>query len=70
MESSSKPVRPRIEPGCIACGSCQFIAPEIFEVTDRSRVKQAGNFEENQECIIKAAKACPVQVITLVKSDD
>ena len=27
-----------IEPGCIACGACQFNAPEVFEVTDRSRI--------------------------------
>lgn len=67
----SKPIlRPTIEPGCIACGSCQFIAPEIFEVTDRSRVNLSGNFEEHAERIQQAAKACPVQVIKLLRADD
>ena len=28
-----------IDPGCITCGVCEFIAPEVFEVTDISHVK-------------------------------
>lgn len=52
-----------VEPGCISCGSCAFIAPEIFEVTDRSRVKPDGDITGNSDAIIKAAKACPVNVI-------
>ena len=67
MTLLKKIVRPSIEPGCIACGSCQFIAPEIFEVTDRSRVKPSGDLEANTERIQKAANACPVQVIKLTE---
>jgi len=58
-------VKPVIEPGCIACGSCQFIDPEVFTVTDRSRVNESADFEAHQERIKKAAAACPVQVIAL-----
>lgn len=52
-----------IEPGCIACGSCQYIAPEIFEVTDRSRIKEGCPLIQNAEKIEKAAQKCPVNVI-------
>ena len=27
-----------IEEGCIACGNCESVAPEIFKVTDQSHV--------------------------------
>ena len=53
----------KIEPGCISCGTCAFIAPEVFEVTDVCRVKKDANLEANKEKIKEAAKACPVQVI-------
>jgi ferredoxin len=70
MKSPKNFFPPTIEPGCIACGACQFIAPAIFEVTDRSRVKISANFEEHAEQIEKAAKACPVQVIKLLREND
>ncbi len=66
MAPSTKKKTPSvIEPGCIACGTCQFIAPEIFEVTDRSRIKKNTDTAQNLERIKQAVKACPVQVIKL-----
>lgn len=52
-----------IQPGCISCGSCQFLAPEVFEVTDVSRVKKDVDYSAYQERIRIAAQKCPVQVI-------
>lgn len=52
-----------VEPGCISCGSCQFIAPEVFEVTDTSHVKEGVALNAFQERIREAAAKCPVQVI-------
>ena len=52
-----------IEPGCISCGSCEFIAPEVFEVTDISHVRKDADLEKNKEAIREAARRCPVQVI-------
>lgn len=52
-----------IEPGCITCGTCQFTAPNIFEVTDVSRIKKDAKIEENIPEIEKAVRSCPVQVI-------
>lgn len=52
-----------IEPGCITCGACEFIAPEIFEVTDICRIKKNAPFDTQQDNIDQAAQACPVNVI-------
>lgn len=52
-----------IEPGCITCGACEFIAPEVFEVTDISHVKKDADLAKNKELIKAAASACPVNVI-------
>ncbi len=52
-----------IEPGCISCGTCQFTCPEVFEVTDVSRVKKDAPVALCEELILKAVKRCPVQVI-------
>jgi ferredoxin len=61
----TKKIKPVIEPGCIACGSCQFIAPEVFEVTDKSRVKQDIDYSKYAEKIKEAAAKCPVNVIKI-----
>lgn len=52
-----------IEPGCISCGSCEYLASEVFKVTDISHVKENADIHKNAESIKVAAKACPVQVI-------
>ena len=52
-----------IEPGCITCGTCEFIAPDVFEVSDVSYVKENINAKDHTQKIKEAAFACPVQVI-------
>lgn len=52
-----------IEPGCTTCGLCQFLAPEVFEVTDISHIKPQAKISEHSESIKAAAEACPVVVI-------
>jgi len=52
-----------IEEGCIACGSCEQICPEVFRVTDQSRVQEGVNFSDYEEGIKEAAECCPVEVI-------
>jgi len=56
-----------IEPGCISCGTCQFIAPKIFEVTDVSRVRPDAPIADYVEQIEQAIEICPVQVIKCEK---
>jgi len=55
--------KPIIKPGCISCGACQFHAPDVFEVTDVSRVKKDADMEKNKDKIDYAIKQCPVSVI-------
>ena len=52
-----------ITPGCTTCGTCEFIAPEVFEVLDVAYVKKDIDFAAYEELINKAVKLCPVQVI-------
>ncbi len=52
-----------IEPGCITCGACEFVAPEVFQVTDVSHVNPQAELKKNEEVIKEAARMCPVNVI-------
>ena len=52
-----------INPGCIACGACQFIAPQVFCVTDVSRVKKDVDLQLYDQAIKEAVAQCPVGVI-------
>jgi ferredoxin len=54
-----------IEPGCITCGACEFISPEVFEVTDICRVKSNAPLKGNEDAVRQAALACPVNVIKI-----
>lgn len=56
-----------IEPGCITCGMCEFIAPEVFEVTDISHIKQDAQMQKNEALIEQAVQECPVSVIKFEK---
>lgn len=52
-----------IQPGCISCGSCEYICPAVFTVLEKSSVKSDADIQEHAELIKKAALKCPVQVI-------
>ncbi|MBM18033.1 MAG: 4Fe-4S ferredoxin [Epsilonproteobacteria bacterium] len=52
-----------IIPGCITCGTCEFLAPEVFEVLDIAYVKDKVDFKKYEKEIKEACKACPVGVI-------
>ena len=54
-----------IEPGCTACGACEFIAPEVFEVSNSCKVKKGVDLVKNEEKIKEAASICPVWVIAV-----
>ena len=57
-----------IEPGCITCGTCEFIAPDVFEVTDIARVKKNIQGQYDEKLIKEAVKQCPVSVIKYKKN--
>lgn len=56
-----------IEPGCITCGLCEFLAPKVFEVTDVSRVLPDAQIEQALLGVQQAVEQCPVQVIKFVE---
>jgi ferredoxin len=58
-----------IEPGCITCGVCSFVAPDVFEVTDISHIKEGIDLQKHKLCIMQAVEQCPVQVIVCDKDE-
>jgi len=52
-----------IEDGCTACGLCEDLCPDVFEVTDLAEVKKDADLGANSDCIIESAESCPVEVI-------
>lgn len=58
-----------ILPGCITCGRCEFIAPDVFEVLDVAYVKKQADTGKHVVEIDQAIKECPVQVITYLECD-
>ncbi len=52
-----------IEEGCTACGVCEDICPEVFELQDEAVVKQGVDYSKYEDQIKEAAEECPVEVI-------
>ena len=52
-----------IEDECTACGACEDICPELFEIHDIAVVKEGLDLNKFEEEIIDAAENCPVDVI-------
>jgi ferredoxin len=50
--------------GCIACGACETICPEVFTVFESSEVTIAAIDGRERACR-EAAKICPVDVILI-----
>lgn len=60
---SNKVKNVSIMPGCITCGRCEFIAPEVFEVLDVAHVKLNVDTLKHEKAIEEAVATCPVRVI-------
>ena len=52
-----------IEEGCIACGLCEEICPDVFRMEDEATVIEGAEFNEFEDQIEEAAESCPVEVI-------
>jgi ferredoxin len=57
-------VKITILPGCIACGVCESLCPNVFTVLESCEADNAQVFGQEDLCR-DAAKACPVSVISL-----
>jgi ferredoxin len=53
-----------IVPGCIACGVCESLCPEVFTVVEDSEANNDNVPGHEQNCR-DAAQACPVSVIKI-----
>ena len=57
-----------VDEGCTACGVCEEICPEVFEVDETASVNE-DNIVDNKEAISEAAAECPVDVIIVTEND-
>lgn len=53
----------RIIPGCISCGTCEAICPQVFKVEGTARVHDHDAVKDNEDEVDEAAEMCPVSVI-------
>lgn len=49
--------------GCISCGLCAEICPDVFRIAEDGLAEVYASPEENVDSVIEAAESCPVQVI-------
>jgi ferredoxin len=49
--------------GCISCGLCSEISPEVFEMEDFAVVKDDATYNDYEAEIKESAESCPVEVI-------
>jgi ferredoxin len=52
-----------ITPGCVSCGSCEAVCPEVFKLNRTAVILADADIEKNKELIRESADLCPVQVI-------
>lgn len=52
-----------IEEGCIACGLCSDICPEVFTLEDIAVVNPGVDFSAYEDKIKESAEGCPTEVI-------
>ncbi|MBI5700384.1 ferredoxin [Candidatus Saganbacteria bacterium] len=53
----------KVNDGCILCGVCESVCPEIFKMGDSTTEVIAGDFNKLEIQIREAAQSCPVSVI-------
>ncbi len=52
--------------GCIACGLCAELCPDVFNMADDGLAEVISEIEESvQESAIEARDSCPVSVISI-----
>ncbi|HHU22739.1 MAG TPA: ferredoxin [Clostridiales bacterium] len=52
--------------GCIGCGLCESICPEVFRIDDEGLAEAYGEVDaSNEDSATEARDSCPVSVISL-----
>lgn len=49
---------------CIACGTCESICPDVFELKAGEKASIKSGHPKNSPCIEEAINSCPVQAIS------
>ena len=49
--------------GCISCGLCSELAPEVFRMEDVAVVNEGVNYSNFEAEIKESAESCPTEVI-------
>lgn len=52
-----------IEEGCISCGLCEEICPEVFKLEEQAVVIEGVDYSVYENKIKEAAESCPAEVI-------
>lgn len=68
MDSKIKKVN--INPGCISCGACQAVCPEVFEMKGVAYVKDSIDLNSYSDKIDEAVHMCPVEVIEVIRGEE
>ncbi len=54
----------RIDPDlCIACGMCEEICPEVFELGEHETAQVINKPDGNEDAVLDAADSCPTNAI-------
>ena len=56
-----------IDEGCIVCGACAEICPEVFEIEGECKVMKGSDLGFFAEWVEQAAEVCPVDVIRIAE---
>lgn len=58
----------KILEGCILCGLCEQICPEVFKMGDATTLISEGvDFDQYEEKIRESVESCPVDVIEIIE---
>jgi ferredoxin len=49
--------------GCISCGLCSDVCPEVFKLEDVAVVREGADFSAHENEIRESADSCPTEVI-------
>lgn len=60
-------MKAKIIDGCIACGLCESVCPNVFKINDLAEVIPNADIDGNIEAVKEAAEGCPVEVIIIEK---
>ncbi len=61
--------RIKIDGGCISCGNCAAVCPDLFEMKEKSEVKKPEIDDSELGCAKDAAEQCPVSVIHITDTE-